>query len=203
MKISETKSSGANGMQTFNPVKAAKAILLSKLKTAKVAVDATCGNGYDTLFLAQNTPLEAEILAFDIQESAIKATERLLLQEDLLYKVKLHHESHANIQHYLNGAGIDAAMFNLGYLPGDDHNIVTKTTSTMLAVKAVMEALNAGGVLSIAAYPGHQEGAREENELHTFLAALPYKSFNIIRLEMLNHINNPPVLYMLEKVKRR
>jgi methylase of polypeptide subunit release factors len=188
-------------MQTFNAVKSAKVLLAEKLQTARLVVDATAGNGYDTLFLAKNTPQDTDILAFDIQQSAIESTKKLLAEENLLYKVQLYCTSHADLLNYLEGyTGIDIAMFNLGYLPGCNHRVVTTADSTLQAVKAVIDSLNPGGVLSITAYPGHEEGAKEEQELHILLANLPAKAFTVIRLILLNHLNNPPVLYMIEKV---
>lgn len=190
-------------MQTFNPVKIAQFLLQEKLKTAKLVVDATAGNGQDTLFMAANTPENTVVLSFDVQESAIQATQKLLSQHNLLTKVKLYCVSHTDINHYLNKTMIDIAMFNLGYLPGDNHRVVTKTDSTLLAVKQVIEYLNEGGVLSIVAYPGHEEGLQEEQELYKFLAVLPTKNFTVLRSNMLNHVNNPPILYIIEKVKKR
>jgi SAM-dependent methyltransferase len=203
MKICAVKFSGANGMQILNPVRSAQALLAEKLKTAKLVVDATAGNGHDTLFLAQNTPSDTTVLAFDIQPGAIEATQRLLSQQNLLYKVKLYCASHTDIVSNLDEhTGLDVAIFNLGYLPGCNHSIVTTKDSTMLAVQAIIECLNPGGILSITAYPGHEEGAKEEQAIRTFLAKLSYKRFTVIRLELLNHVNNPPVLYMIEKVKK-
>ena len=41
-----------------------------------VVIDATCGNGHDTLALAEMGP--AQLYAFDIQEQAVRATTELL-----------------------------------------------------------------------------------------------------------------------------
>ena len=41
-----------------------------------VVIDATCGNGHDTLALAEMEP--ARLYAFDIQEHAVRATTELL-----------------------------------------------------------------------------------------------------------------------------
>lgn len=191
-------------MQTFNAIRSAKLLLAEKLKTASLAIDATAGNGHDTLFLAKNTPDAANILAFDIQQSAIEATRKLLLQENLLYKVNLYCTSHADILNFLDDSqDIDVAMFNLGYLPGGNHSVVTTVNSTIPAIQAVLDLLNQGGILSVTAYPGHEEGRDEEQALSAFFTKLSYQDFTVIRLAMLNHFNNPPVLYMVEKVKKR
>ena len=43
-----------------------------------IFIDATAGNGHDTLFMAQHIEKGSKILAFDIQEKAILQTRQLL-----------------------------------------------------------------------------------------------------------------------------
>ena len=51
-----------------------------------VVVDATCGNGYDTLRLAQLSP--AKLYAFDIQQEAVDATRKRLREAGFAEKLK-------------------------------------------------------------------------------------------------------------------
>lgn len=46
-----------------------------------IFIDATAGNGYDTLFLAQHIEKDSKILAFDIQESAILQTRPIITKQ--------------------------------------------------------------------------------------------------------------------------
>ena len=39
-------------MQSFNMINVAHTLLLDKVKQAQIMLDATCGNGFDTLFLS-------------------------------------------------------------------------------------------------------------------------------------------------------
>ncbi|MEJ7220935.1 class I SAM-dependent methyltransferase, partial [Staphylococcus gallinarum] len=85
---------------------------------------ATCGNGNDTLFLAQNVP-NGFVYGFDIQQLAITNTEQKVAT---FSNVKLIKDSHNNVKQYIKAehiGKIDAAIFNLGYLPKGDKSIVT------------------------------------------------------------------------------
>ncbi len=56
---------------------------------------------------------------------------------------------------------IAAVMFNLGYLPGSDHQLVTQSSSTLRALTIAWDWLRPGGILSVIAYPGHPGGLEE------------------------------------------
>ena len=58
-------------------------------------VDATAGNGHDTVFLARLAGPSGQVHAFDVQEEAIRATRERLEKEGLLTpSVRLHLASH-------------------------------------------------------------------------------------------------------------
>ena len=63
-----------------NSIQLAHCLLKYRLNEAKIIVDATAGNGNDTLFLAQNALNNAQIYAFDIQKEAIENTKALLIK---------------------------------------------------------------------------------------------------------------------------
>lgn len=63
-----------------NSIQLAHCLLKDRLNKAKIIVDATAGNGNDTLFLAQNALNNAQIYAFDIQKEAIENTKALLIK---------------------------------------------------------------------------------------------------------------------------
>ena len=62
--------------------------------TPNLCIDATCGNGHDTQFLAK---LGAQVLAFDIQSIALENTRATLTAISLLDKVTLIHSTHADM----------------------------------------------------------------------------------------------------------
>ncbi|HBN74820.1 MAG TPA: 16S rRNA (cytosine(1402)-N(4))-methyltransferase [Planctomycetaceae bacterium] len=139
-----------------------------------VVVDATVGNGHDTTFLSELVGTEGRVLAFDIQSVAIKqALERL--RNSGHQNVTWFAMDHAHLAEVLQEEGISevkAVMFNLGYLPGGDHEIVTRIDSTLKAIHAGLQALIVNGVMTILAYIGHPGGLDEAEAIETFLNKL-------------------------------
>lgn len=181
-----------------NAVQAAQDVLLPYLGQARCVLDGTAGNGRDTLFLARHIPNDAIVWSFDIQKAALAVTHDLLAQHELTAKVRLIHDSHAKLADYVDKP-IDAAMFNLGYLPGGSHDLATQTESTVAAVSQTAQLLSPGGIMTIVAYPGHPAGYQENESLAAVLSALPQRLFSVACWQMLNQINCPPVLYAVEK----
>ena len=56
-------------------------ILSEYISKGDIVIDATAGNGHDTLALAKLVGLEGTVYAFDIQEIALQKTKTLLEQE--------------------------------------------------------------------------------------------------------------------------
>jgi len=124
----------------------------------KLAIDATCGNGFDTVFLARL--VKKHIYAFDIQELALNNTLQKLCEQNLQNKVKLIHSGHENMTECVKQA-VDIIMFNFGYLPQADKSITTLTTTSLQALKSAFDLLSKDGILSLLCYPGHEEGRKE------------------------------------------
>ena len=80
-------------------------MILSVNLEGGIFIDATAGNGHDTLFLAQHIEKGSKILAFDIQEQAILQTRQLLQNNDLEEKVTCILDSHAQLLNYLEKKG--------------------------------------------------------------------------------------------------
>ena len=184
---------------TTSAIEAAHALLRIRLQTASVVVDATAGNGGDTLFLAESSPPQARVYAFDIQEQALAETKR----KTAAYSDKICYiaDGHENFTQYVADP-VDAAIFNLGYLPGGDHAVTTNAKSTLTAVRQMIEQLSVNGVLAIVAYPGHEAGQEEKQQLELLLAKLPKKKFTAGLYQLVNHDGAGPVLYLIEKVRR-
>ena len=180
-------------------IEVAHSLLRNRLATAQTIVDATAGNGGDTLFLAENSPTTAKIYAFDIQAEALAATK----EHTKRYAAKINCilDSHAAVDAYVGGE-IDAAIFNLGYLPGGSHAVTTDKTSTLTAVQKMLEKLSLNGVLIIVAYPGHTAGCMEKQALETYFEDLPMQRFTVGCYKLLNHGLRAPNLYVIEKVRR-
>lgn len=134
------------------------------LSRARVVVDATCGNGHDTLFLASRLEPGAVLLGFDLQRAAVSATRARLENAGIGSNVLLFARCHSALPEVLAENGldrIDAAIFNLGYLPGGDHRTTTLPDSTGAALLAVLDILSPKGRVAVVAYRGHPGGELE------------------------------------------
>jgi tRNA1(Val) A37 N6-methylase TrmN6 len=148
------------------PLFFARELVTAVLKHGSYAVDATCGNGRDTVFLADLVGETGRVLALDIQHEAIIKTEKRLADAGFSHRVTLVRADHAHLDQYLEGP-VDAVMFNLGYLPGGDHNTVTRPETTLPALRAAVAALAKGGVVTVVVYTGHAGGTQEYAVLQT------------------------------------
>jgi len=181
-----------------NATTMAKAIIKRKIKNGDVAIDATVGNGHDTAFLAELVGEKGKVYGFDIQKQAINITKNLLLLKELNERVNLINDNHAHMDRYIKDK-VDMIVFNLGYLPKGDHEIVTKSVTTIIALKKSIDLLKHNGIILITAYPGHEEGKKEKEEIEFFISQLNQKEFSVLKFEFLNQINSPPILYGIEK----
>ncbi|MGB1130631.1 MAG: class I SAM-dependent methyltransferase [Haloferula sp.] len=143
------------------PTAAAHRVVKEAVKPGEMVVDATAGNGHDTLFLAEWVGPTGKVVAFDIQQAAIESTRRRLDKAGVVDRVDLHGESHTHMAQRVERGGVAAVMFNLGYLPGADHALITQTEETLLALETAVALLRSGGVVTVVCYPGHEGGDRE------------------------------------------
>ena len=163
-----------------------------------VAVDATVGNGWDTLKLCQLVGKSGKVYGFDIQEEAIRKTKERLEADSVCERAELLCCSHAMAKSYVKEP-IKAFMMNLGYLPGGQKNIVTSKNSTVEAIRFLSEQMVSGGIGTVLVYYGHEGGIEEKYAVEEFMAAMPSGWGQITRMEIVNRKNSPPILYIMEK----
>ncbi|MEX1013311.1 MAG: class I SAM-dependent methyltransferase [Waddliaceae bacterium] len=145
------------------------------LKKDDIAIDATCGGGYDTAFLST---LSNHVIGLDIQEEAIEKTTHRLSQ-DQKNNVRLLRQSHQNFPDWIQEESVTLIVYNLGYLPGGEKTITTQSPITLESVKNAMRLLKKGGVISITAYPGHAEGKLEQDALSEYFSTLSPKEWQV------------------------
>lgn len=175
-----------------------KHFILEHLNAGDVAVDFTMGNGNDTLFLSQTVGATGRVYGFDIQEDALKNTRDRLVREGAPENYTLICASHHRVREFVKEP-IKAGMFNLGYLPGSGRKgITTMRETTMPAVEAAIDLLCPDGVLIVAIYPGHEEGALEGDMLRAYFKTL--SRFRICASEF-HILNSPtsPYFFLVEK----
>lgn len=167
--------------------------LKGRLRPGCKCIDATAGKGKDTKFLCEIAGEKGKVIAFDIQEEAVKITNDLLKENGLDSIGKAVKDSHENISEYAEKDSIDAIVFNLGYLPGGNHNIATKAHSTIKAIEEGFNILKSGGIMSICIYSGGDSGFEEKDAVLKYLKSIDNKRYTVIVNEFYNKPNNPPI----------
>jgi len=178
----------------------AQLLLEQAIEEGEIAVDATAGNGHDALFLAQLVGENGKVYAFDVQQEAVNATIQRLQDNFLEDRGIVLNEGHENVAKFIQQP-VAAAIFNLGYLPGSNHEIVTKPNTTIQAIEELIKLLKIGGIIVLVVYHGHAGGKEEKDALIQYVSELPQKYIHVLRYEFLNQQNDPPFIIALEKVK--
>ncbi len=163
------------------------------IRKGDLVVDATAGNGHDTAFLAEAVGDEGKVIAIDIQAEAIAATRQRLEESGLEGRVELHQTSHAEMGKLLPTDSASAIVFNLGYLPGKNRELITRAETTLQALAASALILKKGGVLAVICYPGHPGGDDEAAEVLGYLGGLG--NFRLAKYELLSTVR--PALFLL------
>jgi len=182
----------------WSAVRLVQIIITEVLKRGGTAVDATAGNGNDTLFLARLVGPEGKVYAFDIQEEAITCTRKLLERHGAARQVTLLNAGHEELDK-LVPEPVDAVVFNLGYLPGGNHALVTKPDTTVTALKSAIGLLRQGGRIGMVIYTGHPGGTEELSAVEQFTSGLDGVMFNAIKINYLNRAAHAPVIIIIEK----
>ena len=167
-----------------------KEFLLRHIGKGDRVVDFTMGNGHDTEFLSKTVGDGGEVYAFDIQEAAIESTRAHLAAAGCPENYTLIHDSHHNVGKYVT-APIKGGMFNLGFLPGGDKSITTMRETTMPAVKAAVSMLGKDAILSVAIYPGHEEGDAEGKMVSEYLSSLDRFKYSVAQIKIINSPTSP------------
>ena len=179
----------------------AKIYIQEVVKEGDICIDATMGNGYDTVFLAEKVGKSGKVYAFDVQEEAIKSTEKKVKKLEFEDRVELVLDGHENINNYVKEK-IKCAVFNLGYLPRCEHRIITKPDTTIEAIKQSVSLLEENGVVCVSIYTGHEGGMEERNEVFDYASNLDQKDYNVFESKFVNQKNNPPSIILIERKKQ-
>lgn len=180
----------------------ARSTMQKVVRPGDTVVDATIGNGHDTAFLAELVGEKGHVYGFDIQAEAVTKTKERLAERDLLDRVSLFQTGHEHVREMINledDGQISGAIFNLGYLPGGNKSIVTKSETTIAAIEQLIEMMARGGVMILVIYHGHKEGAKEKDDLLKFVQSLDQNDVHVLQYRFINQMNNPPFIIAIEK----
>jgi 16S rRNA C1402 N4-methylase RsmH len=180
----------------------AKRLSAEALGEGGIAVDATVGNGHDTLFLARTVGAAGHVYGFDVQEPAVERTRQRLEAADVASRVTLIRDGHeAMDQHVPDEAEgrVAAVMFNLGYLPGGDKSRITTPATTIDALDQACRYLQSRGVITVVQYVGHEGGMVEAEAVNAWAEALDQAKYQALTYRFINQRNNPPRLLAISR----
>lgn len=166
------------------------------LKSGDWALDATVGNGHDTLFLAECVGATGRVYGFDIQAAALTAAKKRV---DVHSQVTLIHAGHETMAEHVPGdCQLAGAMFNLGYLPGASREVMTGAETTIPGLIHALARLRTGGLLTLVIYPGHPGGQQEAATVRSFTQALG-NDFSVTQYARINAARPAPELLAIER----
>lgn len=189
-----------NFMKSYQITQWCAHFIRDHVKPGDICIDATMGNGNDTLLLSELTGEMGKVLAFDIQEMALSNTQKKLTDACAPQNYTLLLESHANMEKYAAENSISCIVFNFGYLPGGDHAKATIAEHSIAAMEQGLRLLKKGGLMSLCIYSGGDSGFEERDAILTWLKTLDSKKFLVIRSEYFNRPNNPPMPVLVIKL---
>lgn len=183
-------------------IELAHQLVSGRLKKNEVAVDATAGNGHDTLFLAELVGPCGLVYSLDVQKEAIEATATRLESAQVSDQVMMCEAEHERLDQVVDSehqGKVSVVMFNLGYLPGSDHSRTTFADTTVTALRMALQLLKSGGLLTVVCYPGHSEGLKESEEVLRYTNSLDPVHFLVQRHVNPNASELSPFLISVEK----
>lgn len=176
------------------PTQLAWNLLRDVIREGDLVIDATAGNGHDTLFLAGCVGESGRVIAFDVQQAAIRAASERVAAAGFAPRVEFHHASHSSMALHAPPASVAAVMFNLGYLPGQDHQMTTESAETLTAMEAAALVLKPGGCLSVVCYPGHEAGTPEAAAVEAWMESRAARRWRVAKYAMLGTLRPAPFL---------
>lgn len=167
--------------------------LAARLAPGGLYIDATCGNGHDTEFLCRLAGPSGRVLALDIQQQAVDATNARLAQAGLDGIGRAVRQDHARLGEVAAPNSADCVVFNFGWLPGAAHNVHSTAEGSIPALQAALTALKPGGILAAVLYSGQVIGSGEKEAALAFFRALPLTRYTVLVCEFANWADTAPL----------
>lgn len=167
--------------------------LRSTLAPGGLYLDATCGNGHDTLFLCSVAGENGRVIGLDIQPQAAANTNALLAANGMAAIGRAECCDHRELLRFAPPGSADCVMFNFGWLPGAAHDVHSTADSTLPALQAGLDALKPGGVLAAVLYSGKVIGNAEKKAAAEFFRSLPLADYTVLICEFANWADTAPL----------
>jgi len=165
-----------------------------------IAIDATCGNGHDTLFIASSilTKDSGTVYTFDIQQDALESAKKLCSQNLIIPMDRIHflNQCHSEFPEVILENSVKLIVYNLGYLPGGNKAITTEANTTLKSIERSLELISSKGAISITCYSGHPAGKIEEDRILEFVSKLNPKKWCCCHHRFINREKAPSLLIL-------
>ncbi len=186
-------------MGNWNALAVTHRFLKQHLAPGGFAVDATAGNGGDTLLLCELVGKTGRVLAMDIQQQALDNTAKRLEEAGLAGTARLICDSHSRLSQYVQAESVDCVVFNFGWLPGGDHGLFTRPETSLPAVEQALACLRPGGIMSLCLYYGRNNGYEERDAILDYVRGLDHRRYTVMVVDFANRINDPPIPILIVK----
>ena len=174
-------------------VKFVQDFLAARLADPRLCIDATCGNGHDTLFLCSVAGENGRVIGLDILPQAAANTNALLAANGMAAIGRAECCDHRELLRFAPPGSADCVMFNFGWLPGAAHDVHSTADSTLPALQAGLDALKPGGVLAAVLYSGKVIGNAEKKAAAEFFRSLPLADYTVLICEFANWADTAPL----------
>lgn len=193
------KYGGINIMKNYQITQWCNHFMKEQIKPGDLCIDATAGNGHDTLLLCRLVGDTGRVLAFDIQPEALERTRSRLTEHGVSGRAELILDSHSNLSRYAAEGSVSCIVFNLGYLPSGNHAIATRAETTIAALDEGLRILKKEGLISLCIYCGGDSGFDERDAVLSYLKTLDPGKFLVIMSQYYNRPNHPPIPVLIFK----
>lgn len=202
-------------MKNYQITEWCRHFIKEQVREGDFCIDATAGNGNDTMLLCELSGEKGKVAAFDIQEKAIEETGRRIREKGMEGRVRLFCCGHERMSECIrtdpgcqgmygtdrDGYGrISCIVFNFGYLPGGSHQIATKAETSIEAIRQSLTLLKKGGIISLCIYSGGDSGFEERDALLTYIKGLDSKKYLVIMSSYYNRPNHPPIPVLIVRL---
>ncbi len=183
-----------------NTAKFAMSITAGYINTGDTVVDATVGNGNDTLALSRLVGETGRVYGFDIQPFALMRASEFLMQSEAPSEIELVYNGHEEMDRHISEE-VAAVVFNLGYLPSGEKQITTTADTTVTALDRAIGMIKPDGIITVVMYPGHDEGKTEKEKVLEWGESLDKSIYHCACISMINQPENAPCIMLVTRKK--
>lgn len=177
----------------FNALTLSHDVMQKHINPGDFCIDATAGNGGDTLFLCGLTGMSGRVLAFDIQEKAVENTAAKIREAGYSDICRVIQDSHSHMAKYAAPSSASLIAFNFGWLPGGDHRLNTVSETSIEAIRQGMEILRPDGVMTLCIYYGRETGTQERDAILRYVSTLDSRVCTVFTGSFANRPNCPSI----------